>query len=347
MLTYLGTTFPGDFLWAKYEIEIIESLKQQIENRFGSERNLFINSTWFGSQFNNPVYYEYLDLVKNNTRFDNLFFLASVDPALISQQQIAELATQVGAKLFKIGNFDTEYHFNFFAPVLAEHFQDFPEHELILHDPKYLFINYNRKPREHRVQLVKKLIEHNLKDLGIVTLGRPNVTYDKDPDNNLYFSIGEKIENYNKNNHWFSGPDEFDIPHDVLTLHRFDYWQKHFLNIVGATEFNPWDDIFVSETQFKPILGLRPFVINGNVRTYQWLRDNGFKTFNQYFGVELEDIKDFEVHDSIIQVVKFLSKLSKSEILSMYNDMLPDLKYNKQRFFEYAHEQKTLVDCIL
>jgi len=55
------------------------------------------------------------------------------------------------------------------------------------------------------------------------------------------------------------------------------------LHIIGATEFSPDANLFVSETQFKPIIGLRPYLINGNPKTYEWLERQGFKTFNKYF----------------------------------------------------------------
>ena len=159
----------------------------------------------------------------------------------------------------------------------------------------------------------------------------------------MYFSIGETNETYAKNNHWWTGPDEFEIPHDVLTLHRMDYWQHHFLYIIGATEFNVWDDIFVSETQFKPIIGLRPFLINGNPRTYQWLEDNGFQTFNKYF-----DWIDFtnadRIHESLCQAIQYLTTLTSASILELYNQMLPDLHHNRNRFYEYADEQECKIN---
>lgn len=337
---YLGTTFPDNWLWSRYENNCIDTLKQQIETKFKDNDNLLINLTWFGPNFNrdNSAYSQYLKLI--GQKFDNLFLLSTVDPAMINPPQIEEIVLNLGnPKLYKIGNFDTEYHFNFFAPVLKTHFQTYTDQELELVDPKYIFINYNRKPREHRVKFVKQLIEKDLKKYGIVTLGKPDIIYDKDPNNNLFFSIGEKIENYAKNNHWFLGPDPFEIPHDVLTLHRMDYWQQHFLHIIGATEFNVWDDIFVSETQFKPILGLRPFLINGNVRTYQWLESNGFQTFNKYFNwIDFTD--ETQVHESLCQAIKYLVTLSKNDILELYNQMLPDLIHNRDRFFEFAEEQQ-------
>ena len=345
-ITFLGTTFPSNWLWSTYENHCINTLNQQIETNFKDDKNLLINLTWFGPQFNNnnSEYSKYLKLI--GQKFDNLFLLSTVDPAMINRPQIEEMIANLGnPKLYKIGNFDTKYHFNFFAPVLKKHFQSYTNEELTLVDPQYIFINYNRKPREHRVNFVRQLIKQDLKKYGIVTLGKPNVIYDKDPNNDLYFSIGETTEKYAKNNHWFSGPDQFEIPHDVLTLHRMDYWQQHFLYIIGATEFNVWDDLFVSETQFKPILGLRPFLINGNPRTYQWLRDNGFRTFNHYFdNIDFEDSET--VHESLCKAIEFLATKSPAQIIELYEQMLPDLYHNRERFYKYADEQQYKIDHI-
>ena len=340
MITHIGTNFPAEWLWSEYEVATVDSLHKQVEQKFPDQKNLIINLTWFGPQFDNKQWQKYQELVDSNAQFDNLFLLSTVDPAMINPEQIEGMAAGIGnPTVYKIGNFDTEYHFNFFAPILKKHFQSYTDNELKLVDPKYLFINYNRKPREHRVKFVRQLIEKDLAQYGIVTLGKPNVIYDKDPNNDLYLSIGERTENYAKDNHWYTGPDEFGIPHDVLTLHRMDHWQQHFLYIIGATEFNVWDDVFVSETQFKPMLGLRPFLINGNVRTYQWLENNGFKTFNQYFkGIDFMDAT--QVHESLGQAIQQLSQLSKTDILDLYNQMLPDLLHNRARFFEFAAEQE-------
>ena len=127
-----------------------------------------------------------------------------------------------------------------------------------------------------------------------------------------------------------------------------NYWKHHFLYIVGATMFWPWDDIFVSESQFKPIIGLRPFIINGNTRTYKWLRDRGFRTFNHYFPfADLENTHEDMVHPEIIKVLEWLANVDDNELLGMYNRMLPDLLYNREHFFKFASEQKNKIENLL
>jgi hypothetical protein len=346
MIKFIGATFPKTWLWSQYEQSCIDSIFEQIDICYPHDNNLFINLTWFGPQFNNGQWEHYQKL--KDEKFDNLFLLSSVDPSMINNDQINNILNELGnPRLFKLGNFDTEYHFNFFAPILQQHFRRYADEDLLLNECKWVYINYNRKPRQHRVDLVKQLIDHDLVKYGIVTLGKPNQIYDKDPDNCLFLTVGEKCEDYIEHGHWYGpGPDEFGIPHDVLSLHNMNYWQHHFLNVVSATEFNVWDDIFVSETQFKPIIGLRPFVINGNTRTYQWLRDNGFRTFNHYWPeFDLENSQ--AVHQELINLIKYLCMQDKQQLVNMYTDMLPDLYHNRNRFMQYATEQHARIKRLL
>ena len=103
MIHFIGTQFPPSFLWARYEISIIDSVKKQINIKFADQKNLLINLTWFGPQFNNGEYSKYLELI--GQKFDNLFLLSTVDPAMINPPQIEEMVVNLGnPKLYKICN---------------------------------------------------------------------------------------------------------------------------------------------------------------------------------------------------------------------------------------------------
>jgi hypothetical protein len=173
-------------------------------------------------------------------------------------------------------------------------------------------------------------------------LGKNDKTYNKQ-DEVLCLLLGESIEEYKEGN--WGMTDTFGIPHDIHTLGNIETWRTHFLTIVSETEFWPWDNTFVSEKTWKPIIGLRPFVLNGQTKIYKYLRDNGFYTFNHYWPhIEMEELPEFEVHNSLINVIKFLSTLSNTTLLEMYADMLPALEHNRNRFFEFANEQQYKID---
>ena len=342
---FLGTGFPLTMdHYAREEHESWDNVRQQIDRAFPNDRNLLISLTWFGPQFMTidgapSGWARVLDMEAECITFDNVFLLATVDPPYINDAEQRMVKNKLKAlRLYKLGNFDTNYQFNFFAPIIAENFKQYTQEELLLTDIKHIYVNYNRKPKVHRLAFVRKLMEHNLMQYGTVTLGRDvQHIFDQDPNNDLYLSIGENPDNYQT-------PEDgsYAVPNDCFTLHRMDVWQSTFLYVNAATEFNSRDDLFCQQDVFKPLLGLRPFVINGQQRTYRYLRNNGFRTFNHYW--PHVNIENGTVHESIIELIKHLVAQGTDELQAMYRDMLPDLLYNQQRFPEYAREQKYKLD---
>lgn len=324
MLKTLGVTFTRSSQWYKTQIELISNIEEQINAQFPNDINLLINMTWFGPQFtNNNEYAKFLEYIRYQL-VDNIFLLASEDPCFFNKQETKQLIIDSRAsQSFLLGHFDTEYNFNFHSTVIGDFFPKYLEDELLLKDAKYTFLNYNRKPREHRKQLVDQLDKTQLSQFGIVTLGN-----DRDLD--------ETVDEYQEGN--WGMDNDLGIPHDISSLGRLGYWQKHFLTVVSETDFEDHLWTFITEKTWKPIIGLRPFVINGQLEVYRWLRKNGFKTFNKYWShIDLETCNIDDIHKNICELIQWLQTQNLNQ---MYLDMLPDLRYNKKRFNEFAIEQQ-------
>lgn len=346
--TRAGCVFPGHWQWGVEERVLLDNLQGQIDQAFPDDNNLFINTVWFGPQFEQFGEWERVqEMIENGFQVDNLFLLAAADPVFLNRNQIDDFVKFVNPKkkCYMIGNFDNEYDFNWqIAELIPKYMKPYTEEELVLQDPKWLYLCYNRKPRVHRVQFVKKLRELDLLKYGIVSLGKNDKTYNTTDEDDFHILLGEKPEDYAQDGNW--GNDmSFGIPHDIHSLGNMDYWQNHFLTIVSETEFLPWDNTFLTEKAWKPVWGLRPMVLNGQPKIYKWLRHRGFKTFNHYLGTkkqvfDLETASDIQIHDTLIAVIKNLQTKSKEEIKAMYEDMLPDLRYNKERLFEFGREQQ-------
>jgi hypothetical protein len=333
---FIGTTFAPSSDWHVDENQLIENIKLQIDQAFAHGKNLLINTTWFGPQFNNNQWSIYQQLISKQ-QFDRVFLLAAADPVFLNPDQIISIQTETKAKLYLLGHFDSEYYFNFHSQVLPKYFVQYSTDQLELKDLAYTYINYNRKPRDHRSALVNQLVDEDLLKYGVVTLGKQNNIFSKEITPSQHLTLNEKPVDAVGN--WGMSM-EFGIPHDIHSLGNIQIWQQHFLNVVGETEFLPWNNMFISEKTWKPILGLRPFVINGQTKIYQYLRDQGFRTFEKYFNnIALENIPEYQVHDSIVAVIKYLSSQPKDELISMYQHMLPDLIHNRNRFFEFSTEQ--------
>jgi hypothetical protein len=343
-ITFIGTSFNRQEQWGPQENKLIDLFKKKIDTKFPSDKNLIINLTWFGPQFGQE-WQQVQSLITNNKKFNRLFWLSLVDPVSILPIQFQQIEKGVGAEhIYYIGGFDDSiYNFNFSSVPVSEDFIPYADNEILLTDLQHLFLCYNRKPKAHRIELVEKIYKNNLEIHGVVTLGKNDVNYDvsEGVKTDLYLTVDENKEDYSYNGKFLIHHNFGGIPYDLCSLGRLDIWQTHFLNVVSETEFLPWNNMFITEKTWKPILGLRPFIINGQTKIYKYLRDNGFRTFNHYFnGTELENIPEYEVHDSIIAVIKYLSTLDKKQILGLYNDMMPDLKHNQDRFFEFAKEQQ-------
>ena len=331
----IGTTFPSTAQWFPFEQAMIASIRRQIDNAFSDKQNLLVNMTWFGPQFDNDQYAKFLTAVADK-KYDNLFLLAGVDPVFLNQEKLDALTqTSKADCVYYMGNFDGPYQFNLPSIVVSKIFQSYTESEIDLQGTRYLYLNYNRKPRPHRVDLVNRLYQENLDGLGIITLGEDTdvaptakkITVDHfDEQIN---SMGVKTS-------------VFGIPDDVSSLGDLDIWNNHFLNIVSETEFFPWDNVFVTEKTWKPVIGMRPFVINGQTKIYTWLRKHGFRTFNHHWPhIEMEDLTELEVHDSIVSVIQYLAT---QDTQQMYQHMRTDLAHNRNRLAEFAREQQHTID---
>ena len=341
MITFIGRTFPTNWDYGLYEKKTIDSIIEQIERKFPNTYNIVVNTTWFFTNEDNENWINCKNLVESNNG-GNLFLLSFVDPAPnpIDLKNILQLFCKFN--VYKIGNFSGEYSWDFASTVLCDRFKKYSEDEITLTDIRYNFLSYSRKPSNHRLKLYKKYIDNDLLDSGVVTLG-------KGPNHNFNATLEENLKDYVQHGHWYGDrPDGgYNIPHDLFSLGRLDIWQHHFLNISNETMPNyELQELMVTEKTFKPMIGLRPFLINGDTRSYQWLRDHGFKTFTHLLGVS--DVENsYAVHDKIIEVLLWLKTCSKESLQQLYNNMLPDLLHNRNRFFEFAQEEKLRFDNIL
>jgi hypothetical protein len=341
-LLFLGQGFSINDQWGPQEHSLINLVQQQIDSAFVDGENLLINATWFGPQFKNSAWHTVQSLIAENKKFDRIFWLSSVDPLYILPDQFKQIEQGLCAdEVYYLGGFDNSRHnFHLSAVATSEDFVHYPESDVLPSQFDKLFLCYNRKPKPHRIQLVEKIYQNKLEQYGIITLGKNDMNYDVSQGitTDLYLTIDDPVENYSHNGKFLVHKNFGGVPYDLCSLGRLDIWQTHFLNIASETEFLPWDNLFVTEKTWKPIIGMRPFVVNGQTPLYKWLRDHGFRTFNHYWPhIQLENISELQVHDSIVAVIKYLVT---QDIKQMYRDMLLDLKHNRDRFFEFAQEQK-------
>lgn len=338
MIITIGTTFPPSYNYGPLEQEILQSTAEQIEFKFGQEKNLLLNMTWFGPQFHNGQWDELLNLINDQkAKFDNLFLLSTIDPVYLTEDLIDYIAKSIECKqIIRIGTWENQkYQWNWHAGAAFKLMKIPTMDQVSLDTIKHVFVCLQRKPRLHRVELTNLILESSLDKRGIITLGGGSKEYA-----DLYAEgiVGPNITLNENLNDFVIEDDCGGIPCDLLGLGPIDIWKNHFLHVVGETEFNNWHPLFVTEKTWKPMIGLRPFIVHGQTRIYQWLRSQGFKTFNNYWPhVDIETSDD--QHGTVMSVLHWLCDMSEKELEDMYQDMLPALQHNRERFFEFSREQ--------
>jgi hypothetical protein len=333
--------FPTNCPAGKLSREVIDTIVKNIEIKYPDQTNYVICTSLTDSS----VVREAIKLDP-----DNIFIVATESPWLFDwHYPIENLEFFNGITkptIHKINYKGDEYHFDFSAIQCAKFFRKYQEDELDLKDPKYVFVNYNRKPSEHRIQLFEKLHQEGLADKGILTIS----SYVNDKGETVEASLNEDFNDYRE---WgaYDEPttpwQDYTTPNDIYSLGRMDIWQSHFVNVVSEGRFDLNNDMFVSEKIWKPIIGMRPFMINNTHQLYDHLEKNGFDTFRDIWPIPYDQDEEEpwlatkEVHDYIINNLKWVERQNLKEL---YQDIRPRLLANRKRFFEHAQEQKKVLE---
>jgi hypothetical protein len=298
----------------QHERHVVDQLAQSIVAEYPSQRSLIVVPSW----------YDPLDIIEHITaKHPDILVVCSLTDPLGST---ALNAQYLADRVIPFGYVDTGIKYDFWAVVCKKNFRQYTANELLPTQLTKLYLNYNRKPHYHRTNFVRSLEQNNLIDLGYVTLGGTNYLVDDQIDDYQAWGANDAVGKLN-------------IPNDIYSLGRVDIWQSCFINIVSETEYSSYS-CFLSEKTFKPIIGLRPFIINGNPRIYKWLIEAGFDCFTDLFPVDkLSNTTSMTVcHDIIIDCLKFYQTQDWQQI---YKSILPRLYQNQKHFYEYVNQQNT------
>ena len=116
MVERIGAHFPLDWPYGNDELYIINKTHEQIKNHFPNQRNLLINTTWFGSQFDNDCWTKAMNL---EGEFDNLFLLCVIDPEYLFAEDLQKIINKYQIKnVHRIGMYEGEpFEWNFHAII--------------------------------------------------------------------------------------------------------------------------------------------------------------------------------------------------------------------------------------
>lgn len=235
-----------------------------------------------------------------------------------------------------IGNTNNSYYFNFWMDFVFEHKEKFQSFDTFdLNDNIKTFMCLNRKPHEHRIELVKKIFDNRLDKEGLLSLG----IFEKPvPWDYKGLDVPIKLENdiVNEEGNEAVAGTAGGITNDITGLGHKNNWNSHFLHIVSETTVHT--DVFISEKTFKPILGLRPFMVLGDDNVYQKLHEWGFDTFDDILGTGYKG----QYHtDRINWIIDVLTELTRENSLhKLLKKLHPRLIENRKVFFSVAKKNR-------
>jgi hypothetical protein len=181
-----------------------------------------------------------------------------------------------------------------------------------------LFLCYNRRPRQHRVEFVNELYKNGLLSDGYISLR-------EDVDKNIKRKYDKEFIDML--------PLSFDNTRNLHINYSTDLelndYKRTFFSVITETT-NDEGEFFVSEKIFKPIISMHPFFVVSCKGFLKGMRDLGYKTFSEWIDESYDDYEDPIVRNKIIvkELLRFKS-MRQEELNDIIINMIPVLKYNQ------------------
>tara|TARA_B100000686_G_scaffold29930_3_gene30503 strand:+ start:24363 stop:25412 length:1050 start_codon:yes stop_codon:yes gene_type:complete len=325
----------GSYHITEFEKDFVKKLKSNTPSDC-----ILINSTWFSKPEN-------VDALKQ--WFNASQFKAGETPRILlysgmdwenstctESTREAHMFLNDNWEVINIGNTGDGHYFNFWLAFIHEHMSTFFD-DCYTEKPniKKHFMCLNHQPHEHRIQLLNTLHEVGMFNHGIVSAIVPHEDYAFE---NPVILREKRDPHIMFNSHEWERVNEYHLANDIISLGDPVYWNKHFCTVV--TESVMHSDVFLSEKTFKPMIGLRPFIILGDANVYKKLKEYGFDTFEDLFPrVHIEEKDKYWRTDNVI---KDLCNLQRSYGLDGLNQLYRELEtrliYNRKRVLEVIND---------
>lgn len=108
-----------------------------------------------------------------------------------------------------------------------------------------------------------------------------------------------------------------------------EYYKDAFVSVVNESRFAQPTGNY-SEKVYQPMFYKRPFILGAPPKTLQFLREEGFKTFSDFWDESYDDCYNHQERlFKIFDLIDFIEDKTLSELKSMYKAMIPILEHNR------------------
>ncbi len=234
-------------------------------------------------------------------------------------------------------------HFDFFL----EQQKVLPNKFLPLTEIKHRYISMARGvPRHHRFAMTYLLHKNDLARHGAISCaGYENFSYQGSAettddyikklthfDSSSFTKFKSILPLVIDNNTTEIVVPEHESYQSPINLHQDGRDESHlfqnvFLNVVNETH-QPDDTVFITEKTYRSINYCRPFVINGDSGSLQYLKEMGFRHLTVWWDESYDTDDDHTKITKICNIVEYVSGLDIGELQTLYQAMLPILEHN-------------------
>jgi hypothetical protein len=207
------------------------------------------------------------------------------------------------------------------------------------------FLNFNRRIRSHRAEVLHFLWKNNMLKDNLVSYDYKMVN-----EGNLD-DLKRKLEQTEYNNFvsYLKDTSPRVIDYDNLEnvwgygFESKDVYMKSLISIVSETLFYE-ESGYLSEKIWKPIVHGHPFILIGPANSLKFIRNEfGFKTFDSVIDESYDLEKDPKKRmNMIFNEIKRLNSYSLEELKDKVKQLIPILKHNKEIMYKIGSKEISL-----
>lgn len=214
------------------------------------------------------------------------------------------------------------------------------------------FICLNRSVKDYRLYISYFFYSNHLMNKAYVTQDMYKGSADLQAGFNNAALLkplqGAGFEDFKKSLPWFIDITNMnDYQWDEVPL---DCVNNCFCWVVTETSFNetlPQQSFRLTEKTYKPVAYFMPFIMIGNPYSLREFRKAGYQTFDKWWDEGYDEIIDpVKRMEKITNLILKISRLSQTELISMYREMQHVLEHNYNVLMQ-ANSAKDAIDAIV
>jgi len=200
-------------------------------------------------------------------------------------------------------------------------------------DYKFLDINHNKTQKRFGIYIRDASSTRSYRAQLLISLSTNNIHYiPREPITTQYPILKELYPTVDDNN--INSASSASI--SWLDVFKFD------IHIVAETLFNT-EKTYITEKSIKPIVMGQPFILFSGPYSLQYLRNYGFKTFNDIWDESYDNITNNEERfDTIISLIHKINNLPSKKYIKLFNDAKKIALYNRNYFYNTKFEKLLL-----